>query len=279
MSGFCKAWPIDPSCLPPDWDPTDLTADQEAAIEIASALLKAATGWRYGPCLVTLRPCAPENGMPCTGPCGCAPVCRVYLPGPVTPGNDWGVVGVTVDGTPLPPSAWRVDQFTWLVRQDGTCFPPCQRLDRPAGEEGTWTVTYWRGWPIPPAGRRAVTALAARIYNDCQSNGCWVDPRVTQLTRAGVTYNLEPDSEGTAVWLTTPAVEAWVSSVNPHRLAAPMVVWTPEMGRTHTTTSTGVPLVLSVDPVTIRAGQAVTATADGEAGTVLFDWDDGEATT
>jgi hypothetical protein len=278
---YCPPWPIDTTCLPPGWDPTDLTDDQLAAIEIASELLKAASGWVWGPCLVTVRPCAPEGGFPCSGPCGCARVCRVRLPAPVTPGPDGGVVGVVVDGQPLPDTAWRIDGNEWLVRQDGGCFPPCQRLDRPAGEPGTWTVTYWRGWPIDASASRAVTALAARIYDDCQQDGCWIDPRVTQLTRNGVTYNLDPggDGDGVSLWMTLPVVGTWLARVNPKQLGAPTIFWTPEMGTVHTTTSVATPLILQVTPTEVRPGEPIVATVSGELGAVLFEWGDGEATS
>lgn len=275
---YCPRWPLDPWCLPTDWDPDNLTPEQETALDIASGLLKAATGYMYGPCLVTLRPCAPESGMVCTGPCGCHPVCRVRLPAPVTPGR--GIEGVIVDGVPLPRSAWRVDNYEWLVRTDGTCFPACQRLDLPAGEPGTWTVTYWRGWDIPAGGRRAVTALAVKIYADCtDGSGCWIDPRVTQLQRNGVTYDFDTDDDQARIWLGLTPVSSWVASVNPKNLGGPLVFWTPEMGQTFTTTSTGEPLTLEVVPRFIYPGERVIATARGEAGTVLFDWGDGEATS
>lgn len=272
---YCPPWPLDETCLPPDWEPEFLTPEQAAAVQIASQLLKAATGYWYGPCLVTVRPCAPERGYPCTGPCGCAPACRVRLPAPVTPGAAWGVVGVTVHGVGLPPEAWRVDQSEWLVRQDGRCFPACQRMDRPLGQAGTWAVTYWRGMPIPLAGQRAVSALAARIFDDCHVSGCWVDPRVTQLTRAGVTYTLEPENEGAKLWLSLPVVSAWIGQVNPAGLTAPAVFWSPEMGTVTTTTSTGVPMELTVTPEQAQTGQPVTATVTGEAATLLIDWGDG----
>lgn len=272
---WCPPWPIDTTCLPDDWDPNALTPEQRAALEIASELLKAATGYWYGPCLVTVRPCAPERGYPCTGPCGCARVCRVKLPAPVTPGNGWGVVGVTQNGQQLPPSAWRVDNLEWLVRQDGQCFPACQRMDLPLGQPGTWGVTYWRGMPVPLAGQRAVTALAVRVYEECSDGGCWVDPRVTQLTRAGVTYNMDPETDGTALWLSLPVVQAWIAQVNPAKLTGPAVFWTPEMGQVFTTTSTGEPIELTVLPVQAAPGQVVTATVTGETATLVIDWGDG----
>src|SRR5690606_39488596 len=68
-------------------------------------------------------------------------------------------------------------------------------------------------------------------------------------------------------------------SVNPKKLGGPLVFWTPEMGQTFTTTSTGEPLTLEVVPRFIYPGERVIATARGEAGTVLFDWGDGEATS
>jgi len=90
---------------------------------------------------------------------------------------------------------------------------------------------------------------------------------------------MDPDSEQGATWLGLPIVRSWVASVNPKALGGPLVFWTPEMGQTFTTTSTGVPLTLSVTPAAVPAGGTVTATVTGEAGAVLFDWGDGELTT
>src|SRR5690606_20557831 len=111
------------------------------------------THQRFGPCEELVRPCRKTctdassygggTGLLC-GKCGdscsCRDVQQIVLPGPI---ND--LIEILIDGEEVDLSAFRVDDWHVLVRQDGGSFPPCQDLGKPAGEEGTWQIRYLLG--------------------------------------------------------------------------------------------------------------------------------------
>ena len=76
-----------------------------------------ATGRIYGTCEVTVLPC---NVSICGGcfsslrSCGRRSVPEIKLPGPVA-----SVVEVIIDGEILTDTAYRIDDYQWLVRLDG----------------------------------------------------------------------------------------------------------------------------------------------------------------
>ncbi|MFR9675846.1 hypothetical protein [Streptomyces sp. TR02-1] len=262
----CEPWPIKPSCCR-GWpeDPEEWTSDHVLAVQIASEAMWRLTAGRYGLCRETVRPCRKQcrTGIPLApvdvawmtpvmrggsitnvpggcgcddGPCGCGPICEVAMPGPVHQ-----VEEILVDGQPLPPDAWMVQEKRYLIRTDGACWPECQQLDRPDSDPGTWSVRYLRGRPIPPGGVRAVSVLACEYYKQCAQNGkgCKLPQRVTSVEREGLTYTLTDPMEfldrgrvGLA------EVDQWLSQVNPHGHWSPMSVWSPDLPQ-HRTTGAG----------------------------------------
>lgn len=143
-------WPRpDTSCCS-DLDTTGKTEAQIALIErmlhVSTEIMWRLSGKKYGACPVTVRPCRDdqcnsgrrgytwwdgirwmpflENGVWFNDPCGtcpksgcsCSELCEITLPGPVD-----SIVSVTVDGLPLDPSEYRVDNGNKLVR---TSFGP-----------------------------------------------------------------------------------------------------------------------------------------------------------
>lgn len=232
MADDCLPWPLDPHCLPDDWNPAELTEAQQAAVDQARELLVGWSGGWYGQCQRTVRPCGPVDG-PCSGPCGCAPVCRVHLPAPAT-----GIVAVTVDGVALAADAVRIDGHTWMVRQDGgPCFPGCQDLSRPLGEPGTWGVTYLYGWPPPRMASSALTVLALDIFRQCEDGRCLPPSGTTRIVRTGVTIELDPKDYRNRL----PIVGRWLDVANPDRRRSPLMPWSPDLPVTTSTTWTAAP--------------------------------------
>lgn len=243
MTATPCTWPVAHHCLPAS--PNEALLD--GAIDTAVGVLWALTGRRFGTCPTVARPCtntAPGMIVAPHGPwmvpiidsgtwrnitCGTS-ACRrespatVLLPGPVHT-----VTGVAIDGVKLDPDTYQVEG-DWLYRADGTAWPH-QDLTRPLGTPGTWSVTYQRGTPPPAGADQAVAALAAEFYNSCTDpDKCVLPRRVTQIVRQGVTMQMaDPqaiiDSGSTGL----PEVDLWVRAHNPHRLAAPSTVWSPDM--------------------------------------------------
>lgn len=207
MAGPCAGWtPNTAVCS--GW--ATYTPDVQAyASRFAIYVLFAATGRQFGLCPVVVRPCETPNPMlyrtypvgaygpePYTldgvaggvvlgylggGDCpggGCSPP-EIALPGPVN-----SITAVTVDGSPLDPSAYRLDG-TRLVRQDGEGWP-AQNLALPAGNVGTWSVSYVRGLPVPDVLNDAAGAYACEVAKGRTGGTCQLPSRVSSISRQGV---------------------------------------------------------------------------------------------
>lgn len=261
--GPCDPWPVNLCCdIPEGMDQADV--DRWAAV--ASQILWALSGRRWGPCPVTVRPCRKtclESGLPtgvgwwgsagpwipyigidgqwrnasvcgCKSDCSCSELCEVYLPGPV-----FDVVSVNVDGTDLPAGAYRVDAPGRLVRTDGECWPECQDMAAAPGTDNTFTVTYRWGLPLNEAAIAAVSELACHYLKGCTpgSCGCKGNRNLTRVIRQGVDMEF-PDStliysEGRTG---LPLVDLWLATVNPGRLSSPSRVYSPDFKRPRVTT-------------------------------------------
>lgn len=241
------------------WDDID-AAVQARAIEYATAILWRLTGMRYGICERTVRPCGSTcagastyfdaaSAMPwtplinssgqwtncagceCPEQCCCA-VCEVILPGIVQEVSE-----VKVDGAIVASSAFRVDNHRALVRTDGACWPRCQDLSAPDTESGTFSITYTHGMPVPAGGAHALATYACEIAKACAGGPCKLPARVTNLTRDGVTMTLLDPLDFLDDGLTgLPLVDVWVRAVNPDRLRAPSVVYSPDLRPARTQT-------------------------------------------
>lgn len=245
------AWPVQPECCPA-WD--GATAEQRAnAAAIATEILWALTGRRFGVCPVTVRPCREPctrttsplflpyygggsytprlldgawiNGCgECVTDCSCGPMCKIVLPGPVD-----SVLEVRHDGDVLPAGAYVVYDHRELVRVDGECWPDCQDLTAAADQPGTLAVTYGLGTPVPAAGIAAASAYACEILKSCLDLPCRLPRRVTNITRQGVTYSLLDPMEMLTDGLTgLYEVDAWIIAVNPARLGRGARVYSPD---------------------------------------------------
>lgn len=232
------AWNItvtDDCC--PDWS-TLPTAQQERALRLATQVMWAATGRRYGVCSTVVRPCGTDRkcgscgglyfhggwmrpyildgvwrNCGCGCPCDCKPHCQIKLPGPVD-----NVSEVLIDGVILSDSSWRVDDFQWLVRTDGECWPQCQDYDVDVPAAGTLQVTYGRGEPVPLAVLDAAAILACEFAKACAGNdGCRLPGRLQTLTRQGVTVSMVDIDRMLVNSLTgLPEVDMIIMSDNPY---------------------------------------------------------------
>lgn len=231
-------------------------------IDVATDLLWAATGRRFGICEMTYRPCVPN----CSA-CGrsrfsahswepsawtfpstplrsggrwvncwaddcddcCTVSCSLDLPrGPVAE-----IVEIKVDGVPLPASAYRVDDWRELVRLDGECFPTCQSMDLDDSEVGTWSIRYRYGRPVPAALRAAVATYACELAKSCYELECQLPQRVQTISRQGVTVAmLDPqdfiEDGRTGLYL----VDQVIKRYNPAGIQSRARVFRPDARRT-----------------------------------------------
>ena len=245
------SWPVDYSAaecaLPEDAD-AETRERRERLEEMAVAFLWAWTGKNLGLCRETLvvepvDPCAcvgarestfwgrgPYNrqyrrtrapylvdGEWYNGPCEYhgAPW-EIALPGPV---HD--IEAVTIGGVPFTGDI-HVENRRYLVRVDGEPWP----------RDGSVTVMYRRGVPVPLGGQIAAGVLTCELEKALNKDRtCSLPQRIQSITRQGVTVGVAIDTfedverGRTGIWL----IDSWVASMT--RPPAPSLVHSPDTGR------------------------------------------------
>jgi hypothetical protein len=231
----CEPWAAEFPCsgVPQSTDDEILAANLMVATEVLWAL----SGRRYGTCTETVRPCrrepagrldariwvAPEMwSWPrawsyacgrCSGECGCAATPSIVLwRRPVT-----AILDVVVDGETLTADAYRLDDHRRLVRTDGEQWPTSQDPDAPDGSPGTWSVSYRWGTPPPTAGVAAVQTLACELTRGQLGLDCALPERVTSVSRQGISYTISDptsllDKGRTGIY----TVDLFLAAVNPN---------------------------------------------------------------
>lgn len=170
----------------------------------------------------------------CTSTCHCGPeLCEVYLPGPV-----YDIVSVDIGGVPVPSSQWGILDGQYLVRRSdvaadeptGTCWPSCQDMSLPPGEDGTFTVVYRTGIPVPVLGIAALSALAAHYIRGCEGCGCGVKPQnLSRLSRQGVELEFVDPQQALGDGRTgIEIVDQFIHAYNPSGLPRAMRVLSPD---------------------------------------------------
>lgn len=211
-AGLCESWT-------PVWTcaiPTGSYAVTGVAAEAATEVLHALSGRQFGLCTVTLRPCRREcygvswpsgwveydrtypnpqlvagrwYNLGCSGcetDCSCSVISEAVLPGPV-----YDITEVKVNGAVLMPDVdYRLDDWRLLVRLNDT-WPTCNDLNLADTEEGTWSVTFRAGRPVPSLGQIAHGVLTAEFAKllTCDAT-CALPQRVQSISRQGVDITL-----------------------------------------------------------------------------------------
>jgi hypothetical protein len=240
-SGPCESWPVIWPCVLE----TSAVAVSGTALAMATEVLWAMTGRRYGHCTYTTRPCkrncydsewwslnpwSSYNAYPipvlyagrwfnitcgtCQGECSCATLSEVMLPGPVS-----NVSEVKVDGVPLVKNVdYRVDNWRILVRL-GAEWPMCNNLNLADTEVGTWSVTFTVGETVPMMGQVAVGVLAEQFIKALLcDDSCELPATVQSIARQGVNVTfLDPSAvfENGQTGLYLP--DLFIRTVNPNR--------------------------------------------------------------
>lgn len=185
---------------------------RDYATALATLVLWAATGRRYGQCAITVRPCAPVDpalyrtypvmeggywtlygtqggvigpvtfGGCCSGGCVCSPS-EIILPGPVSE-----VTEVQIDGLVVNTDGYRLDGDR-LVRI-GDTWPAQQDLGAAAGQPNTWQVSYRRGRVVPAVLQNAAGLFACEVAKARSGGTCALPARITSVSRQGVDVQL-----------------------------------------------------------------------------------------
>lgn len=217
-AGVCQTWD-------PMWTcalPTGAYAVSGTAVEMATEVLYALSGRRFGLCELTIRPCRRDcfgaewpygtawtqygGSYPtpalirgqwynitcgtCTSECSCTTVSEIALPGPV-----YDVTQVKVDGVILTPDVdYRLDNHRLLVRL-GDIWPMCNDLNLADTQPDTWSVTLRIGEPVPTLGQVAVGVLATEFAKMLLcDDSCALPKPVQSISRQGVNITfLDPN--------------------------------------------------------------------------------------
>lgn len=254
--GWC-GWDVDPTDMCSSWASLT-TAQKEAAARIATLVMWAATGRRYGPCQLTLRPCQTKewaetyraypawwglsNGgagffpvlnagqwtnCGCGSGCCCQVRCAVVLPGPVA-----AIQEVLVHGEIVPSTDYRVDIAEGeyhLVRMTGGCWPTCQDFNELADGDHAFAVTYTRGAEVPGSVLDATSILACQFGKQLAEGDCGLPPRLQSLTRQGVSAEFIVDSIDVNSFFTgINMVDMVIRAENPSRRTRPPAILSPD---------------------------------------------------
>lgn len=192
-------------------------AQKDLALRLAAFTMYSLTGRQFGTVTLTLRPCnAPmlpplyqvypvnlinpwgtdegnsyyplyiNNGVwhnaGCRGLNCCGATCEVELPRTVS------ITSVLVDNATVDPSAYRVDNWSLLVRTDGACWPQCQDFDKNPGSgvTNTFVVTGVFGRTVPTEALDAAGILACELAKAIAGQPCRLPQRMQSLSRSGV---------------------------------------------------------------------------------------------
>ena len=92
-------------------------------------------------------------------------------------------------------------------------------MDRPVGEDDTWSVTYEKGFPIPAAVLGAAGVLAVEWARGCVGAACRLPGRIQSLTRQGINVSMVPIDQLLDRNLTgLVEVDQVITAVNPYGL-------------------------------------------------------------
>lgn len=223
------------------------TEVQEAAKTAATQILWGATGRRFGLCEITVRPygilpagCAGAIGWVAdsidgwlpysfasgayrSGSVSQRPRCEVWLPGRVD-----SVVEVFQDGVLVDANSYRVDDWSWLVRTDGGCWPATVDM---GSDADVFSVRYMQGTPVPQALLDAAATFACEWAKGLVGDKtCRIPARVTSITRQGVSMSaLDTDSLSKRGFTGIQEVDMIIFALNPKGLEAASRVYTPDL--------------------------------------------------
>jgi hypothetical protein len=251
---------VNPEELCPDWL-TYTESQQASALSMATTVMWAATGRRFGPCELTIRPCQQRgwaeayraypvwwaggggnwagplpylyngtwfNGCGCGSGCCCRPRCQIMLDGPVA-----SIEEVLVHGEVVPSTEYRVDVQEgayWLVKMSDGCWPTCQDMDELANGAHAFAVTYTRGVAVPLSVLWATAMLACEMGKAIVGAACALPQRLSSLTRQGVTADfIQTELDISTFQTGINEVDMIIRAVNPSQRYSPPLILSPDL--------------------------------------------------
>ena len=196
------------------------------AVDTAISWLFVRSGRKYQVCPDLWRPCTPCG---CAGwvSCGCVayssielrrePLVHPVADPPVDP------VAVIVDGVTLDLGIdYMLDETgptARLLRLGGLSWPCCQDIGAPAGQPGTWSISYQWGFAPLPGYRFAVSTLACEIAKAVSGGKCRLPQRLTNIVREGISSTiLDPLTFLDSGLFGLPTIDNWLTSAGTNPL-------------------------------------------------------------
>lgn len=135
---------------------------------------------------------------------------------------------VKIDGVAF--TGYRIDEWRYLTRTDGSLWPSTQNLTLDDTQVGTWSATLTHGAPLPTALVMAAAQLACELTRHCRGDQkCSLPLRVTQMNRQGVTYNIANVMDIVKTGKTgLYYVDLCIQQYNPHSLIARPRILSPD---------------------------------------------------
>lgn len=174
----------------------------------------------------------------CRTDCHCgSELCQIELPGPIR-----DITRVDVNGTVLNSACYFSYDARFLILRpdvveqihpdlDVTCWPTCQDLSKPAGQDGTFSVTYSVGLAVPFMAQAAMAEIMNHLASQCNGCGCGADARqnLQRLSRQGVQLEFaDAQQVFTDGRIGLPLADLFVQTYNPGALPRAMRVLSPD---------------------------------------------------
>lgn len=236
MSGPCTPWLSDEEALgcclakngvpiPEGADPAVYIDPQvlQDAVDVATEILWALSGRQFsGPCDIDVSLCGCDCG--CETSCGCKRGCHPSFSLDL---RRWApvqqVTAVTVEGSVVPVTDYRLVRHRWLQRVDGTDWARC------VYEENHLVVAMTVGKPPPGSAKRAVEALVCYLMQDC-TQGCGTLDRARSVVRQGISIDVATMDETLMNdMLGIKEVDLFLRLYNPQRGRHSSFVYTPDL--------------------------------------------------
>lgn len=159
------------------------------------------------------------------------------------PQVDLGVYPVTsidavrINGVDLNPDLFHIDEYRFLVADNGNTFPTMQNLFSVPGAAGdaapewVFEVTVNYGQPVPMLAKRAAARLACELIKDgCLDIPCQLPARVISYVRQGISAQVQSSqdilNQGLIGIL---EIDLALRAYNPSHLQSPSFIWSPDL--------------------------------------------------
>lgn len=139
-------------------------------------------------------------------------------------------------GAAQPIGNYHLDEYRYLVANDGACFPVIQNYFAEPGDsndvENAWVfeVSVNYGQPVPHLAKRAAARLACELIKDCMDLPCALPPRTINVVRQGISQQIVSAQDMIQSGLIgILEIDLALKAYNPSQLQSPSFVWSPDL--------------------------------------------------